>query len=142
MESTGVIVGSTGAIVGRFQVPYLHEGHLHLLNTVNKISERLVVIIGNIEEVSDLKNPYSYAYRKGLILKTFPKAAVYGIFDYPLNEQWSLALDGILSIYHRPILYGSRDCFMKNYIGELPCVRIPEIPGVSGTKLREQLKNQ
>lgn len=130
---------NTGVIVGRFQVPYLHAGHIHIIETVRNKSDKTIIILG-ISEEANKKNFFSYNYRKRMILKMFPDTIVHGIMDYPANEQWSLALDGILYVYNKPILYGSRDCFMKNYIGELPCVRIPEIPGVSGTKLREQLR--
>lgn len=146
MEITGNISDSklkecTAVVVGRFQVPKLHEGHLYLLNTANNMCGKLVVVLGSAEVPDAIKNPYGYGYRRNLILQPFPNAKVHGIFDYPTNEQWSGVLDAIVYTYPSVILFGSRDCFMKDYNGENKCMRVPEIPGVSGTKIREQLKN-
>lgn len=147
MELTGamediMLKECTGVVVGRFQVLELHEGHLHLLSTVHNACSKLVVIIGSTETPDFIKNPFDYTYRRSLILKWFPKAIVHGIFDYPLNEQWSGVLDAIVYTYPNVVLFGSRDCFMKDYNGENKCIRVPEIPGVSGTKIREELKNK
>lgn len=38
---------NTGVIIARFQTPYLHDGHLELIEAVKEKHEKIIVFIGN-----------------------------------------------------------------------------------------------
>mgnify|MGYP006921386587 CR=1 FL=1 len=56
------------------------------------------------------------------------------------DKLWSETIDEILEKENNPVLLHSRDSFKDHYSGKYPVKEIPELPGYSGTKLREQLK--
>ncbi len=131
---------TVGVIVGRFQVPNLHVGHLHLLNWARKENDHLVILIGSKESQPSIKNPLSYSVREKMIRQAFPDALVYELRDNPSDEVWSKNLDGIVRNsfpFQEVRLYGSRDSFASHYHGSFPCILIPEIPSISGTDVRK-----
>lgn len=129
----------TGIIVGRFQVPHLHIGHLHLITSALRECDEVKIILG-VSNTMDERNPFTTTERVEMIHKLFPQIVVHLIQDNPSNEEWSKALDKVSSLFINPILYHSRDSFITSYTGELPSIEISEIEGYSGTKLREQNK--
>lgn len=154
-----------GVIVGRFQVPEYHEGHLHLFKTVLNENDKMLLILGyeQREGLNRERNPYTLNERYHKAQNTFPNGNVWLniIRDADSNEAWSEYLDEMLDSYNRtPIysedgnvieltepheitLYGSRDSFYQNYTTKkYPFKHVDEIPGVSGTAVREALKNE
>lgn len=129
----------TAVIVGRWQTPYLHEGHKHLINTacMHEGIRDLFIIIGCQEEV-DERNPYTFKQRKDMILKEYPMALIGIIWDVKDdNIEWSRKLDEMIEQMDRPLLFGSRDSFHQHYKGRFKYQPVDEIPGVSATKIRE-----
>ena len=58
----------TNVVVGRFQTPELHEGHISLLEKAYKESDNnLIVILAVTEDTPSLKNPYNVGIRKSII---------------------------------------------------------------------------
>lgn len=47
-------------IIGRFQTPYLHEGHLDLLKQARNHSENVLVLIGTTSATGTDKNPLPF----------------------------------------------------------------------------------
>lgn len=130
---------STGIVCGRFQTPYLHEGHIHLIDSVIKQSNKTIIVLGCCNKKDD-RNPYTFNERVKMIKDKYPNVYFNIIMDESSNESWSDKLDSMLALYDNPILYGSRDSFKKDYTGKYSYVHIDEIPGISATKIREQLK--
>ena len=129
----------TAVCVGRFQVPELHAGHIHLLKTASEKSDKLVVILGIAPEVST-RNPYSVPHRVKIILDKFPHAEFRGIEDIPgQDEQWSKNIDDIVSRYEDPVFFVGRDSFSSHYKGEHKIREIESLPGYSGTDMRAKL---
>lgn len=132
----------TSVIVGRWQVKYLHEGHLHLINVASTYAgiENVVIYVGSQSYV-DERNPYTFDERKEMIQKQYPSAVIEIIEDVPGNNKaWSKQLDLKLKELYSPVLFGSRDSFKQHYTGKFPYIEVDEIKGVSGTLIRESVK--
>lgn len=139
-------------IVGRFQVPELHEGHIKLISTAINDCNRTYVLIGYDRQVhqghkKDDRYPYSVSEVQRMMQKTFNGAATISyIEDMPTEERWWASLDAIAGTYasggNDVHLYGSRDSFISNYKGPHKVVYVDEIEGVSGTKVRAELKEK
>lgn len=138
----------TGVIVGRFQTPYLHEGHLHLINTALNKSNELVIFIGDTQVFNpeDERNPYSYKQRRDMVKQAFPNVRILKITDVNDNNMWCNILDTVIrKIMKRSKdvrLYGSRDSFLVSYNGKYQSEFVEEIPGISATMIRNELKNR
>lgn len=126
----------TGIIIGRFQVPYLHVGHLHLIATALIECDKVVILLGTQTTV-DPRNPRNIGERIRMIAKIFPQVHIDVLWDDPSDENWSKTVDNYMSTHPDRILYHSRDSFKDHYTGKLPLREVEEIPGVSGTKLRQ-----
>lgn len=131
-----------GVVIGRFQVPSLHPGHLHLLSSVLDVSDRLLVIIG-LKIGFDERNCLPFDVVMDMIAQAFPEAEFGSVFDDPSDEVWSEDVDRMISLSSYPdeemTLYGSRDCFKEHYRGKYPVEFIPELLGHSGTDVRERI---
>jgi bifunctional NMN adenylyltransferase/nudix hydrolase len=132
-----------GAIVARFQVHKLHEGHIHLIDSVYKKCDEVIIMLGTPSEPNE-RNILSFEIRKQMILETYPKAFVVKIIDHNEDKIWSQHLDDLLTGFAQSgevTLFGSRDSFKSFYTGKFPYEHIPEKEGLSGTALREEIIN-
>lgn len=130
----------TGAIVARFQVASLHEGHLHLIDRVKEQCDQLVILLGEPERPNK-RNPLSFEIRKAMIMETYPDVIFHQIRDHHEDAIWNENLDNILSKYENVSLFGSRDSFFSFYTGRFPRIEISELVGFSGTTEREKIAN-
>lgn len=138
----------TGIIIGRFQVPYLHPGYLHLIATALRECDQVLILLGtpplkesSLEPDVIERNPYGSPHRIRMIRQIFPQVKIGVIWDTTRDEDWSDEVDTIASKYSNPILYHSRDSFKNAYKGRLPLREVEEVPGYSGTQLRKQDSN-
>jgi len=125
----------TGIIIGRFQTPYLHAGHLHLIAQALVECEQVVILLGCTMQNDD-RNPYDIGYRRNMIGRIFPQVQVNTIWDVNDDDVWSEMIDKEATAYSRPVLYYSRDSFVKQYTGRLIKKYVKEIEGLSATKIR------
>jgi nicotinamide mononucleotide adenylyltransferase len=143
----------TGIIIGRFQVPYLHAGHVHLITSALRQCTKVVIFLATKLEDTDGKNPYTIAHRKRIIHMMFPHVEIVTLWDRQSNEEWSKIVDAEALAYSfdgethdewngkpQVALFHSRDSFAKHYTGKIPLIKVGEIEGYSGTKLREETK--
>lgn len=129
----------TGVIIGRFQVPRLHLGHIHLISSALQGSDQVVILLG-YGEIND-RNPYTIGHRSTIIHKIFPQLVIIPLPDVPGNdESWSFQIDHICMHFDKPVLIHSRDSFKDHYKGIFDLYEVPELPGYSGTQLRAKLK--
>lgn len=129
----------TACIIGRFQAPYLHLGHIYLIASALQRYGRAVVLLGTTDQ-RDERNPYSVAHRKEIIQRIFPQVETNVLWDQPNNDElWSSMVDEIAADYPSPILFHSRDSFKDHYKGKLSLHEIPELQGYSGTKVRKEV---
>lgn len=147
-----------GVIVGRFQTPYLHKGHLHLIETALKENDVVIIFIGVTRHgIRNDKNPYSYQFR-GEVLEYHlsnnkDKFLISSIEDIPGDDRaWSILLDHTIvqkcrghmlikenNDYSAITLYGSRDSFLEVYKGGFTVKMIDSHGAYSSTAIREQL---
>lgn len=129
----------TGIIIGRFQVPYLHPGHLHLIATALRECEAVIILLGTKEDHQpDDKNPYNIPDRVRMIQRIFPQVKIVIWMDKPGNDQqWCNELDYYLGLHVEPVLYHSRDSFKEVYTGRYPLREVEEVPNYSGTQIRK-----
>jgi bifunctional NMN adenylyltransferase/nudix hydrolase len=136
-----------GVIIGRFQVPFLHEqGHCSLIETVKSNHSKVIIFLGvpGINPVPCTKQyPLDFESRKQMILEKFPDVIVTYIQDTKYNEVWSKKLDTAISALVGPsqsvVLYGSRDSFMTFYSGKYPVKELIPDAYISGTSIRNKI---
>ena len=129
-----------GCIVGRFQVPDLHEGHIKLINEVcNRHGGRVIIFIGVSPAIGTKENPLDYRMRKEMIEDEFPSIVVLPILDCSDDKIWSRNLDNSVRTVF-PIgsvcLYGGRDSFLKSYCGNLDAREFPTHDYRPGSEVR------
>lgn len=137
-----------GVIIGRFQTPYLHDGHKHLINSAMQENNQIMILLGStFNDEKNERNPYSFEERIEMVRRDFPNALIYKLSDVPNdNPKWSSNVDEIVhSImdiegYDEAKLYHSRDSFKDFYSGSLETVEIKQIYDISATQIRESMK--
>src|SRR5437667_404852 len=109
---------TVGAVVGRFQVPALHDGHVAFLQAVQAKVDHLVVLVGvSVLDGYVAENPLTF-YQRQALFAAFDNITVLPLPDDPSNAAWSAALDAQLAyIYPQEAvtLYGGRDSFRAAY---------------------------
>lgn len=137
-------------IIGRFQVPDLHEGHRKLIDTVlerhpNGAILFLLGIPSAEAQDMDNRNPLPFAIRRGMICQAYHNETrfVYiPLQDIPGNDAvWSTTIDGLLkhAFVQSATLYGGRDSFVRHYKGKHPVCELPINSPISGTEIRRNL---
>lgn len=134
-----------GVIVGRFQVPALHEGHIDLIDSVRARHQHVLIFLGlNPGVLVTRKNPLDFASRKAMIQAVYPEIVVLPITDEPTDEGWSATLDAKIREITDPnsvLLYGSRDGFVPAYKGRYPVIELAATRHISGSDIRAQVNN-
>ena len=77
-----------GIFIGRFQ-PW-HKGHRYCLDQVLKVVERVVILIGSVQEKETKDNPLSFEQRKQMLTEIVGDKVlgIGGVRDYPGDEAW------------------------------------------------------
>lgn len=131
---------SAGVVVGRFQVPELHEGHKHLISMAQLNHVKLLVFIACTEVKGSNRDPLDYKTRAAMVKYQFPDAIINPIYDQPLDSTWSFMLDGMITKEigrKEALLYSSKNGFHDAYCGKYKVNYVKEIDFYRGTELRE-----
>lgn len=136
------ITAEVGVIVGRFQVPELHDAHVDLIQSVIDRHPKVVIFLGLSPCKTTYNNPLDFEARKQLILDKFPQVNVLYIKDERDDEVWSRKLDSqiedILGANQKAVLYGSRDSFIPYYTTKrYETIELEPDRFVSGTEIRK-----
>lgn len=135
-----------GVIVGRFQVPELHEAHRDLIQTVVDAHPKVLIVLGLSPVLGTRENPLDFVARKQMILESFPSVTCMFIKDVNSDAIWSKQLDRIISDFLTPnqqaLLYGSRDSFIEHYEGKYPTQVLKQRVWVSGTAIRREVSRE
>ena len=135
----------TAIIVGKFQTPYLHAGHIQLLNKASLESDRVVIFLGTAPK--SRKNPLNFETRKLMIHTIYPSFEIYEIEDKKHDSVWVEYLDyqisRVIDNNDDTILYGGRDSFIPTYKKNNGFYNTEEIEeefviDSNGTSLREE----
>src|SRR5688572_15100912 len=131
----------TAVFIARFQTPYLHEGHTHILTAIVSKHNKIIVVLGVAPVKGSKRNPFDFYTRERMIKQVFPQVIVLPLKDHASDKVWSEQLDALLQDtfpQERFILYGSRDSFIPFYHGSLPIKELPEAGPFSATLIREE----
>lgn len=139
------MLDSIGIIVGRFQVPSLHDGHRALIETVLANHKRVIVFLGVSRSLPNDKYPLSFDMRVHMFEELYSN---YNISYFPLQDQksdfhWSEILDSKIKAAvpdENVVLYGSRMSFIPHYHGKHKTVQLAEVYSNSGSEIRESIK--
>lgn len=132
-----------GVIVGRFQVPALHEAHQALIREVcARHNNRVIIFVGVSPTLCTKEHPLDYPTRKLMIESAFPNVVVLPQMDQARDEVWSKNLDNaIRTVYPlgEVCLYGGRDSFVKSYKGRFPAHEFPTHDYRPGSEIRAEV---
>lgn len=137
---------TVGVIVGRFQVPHLHEVHEELINLVTSNHARTVIFLGLAACKGTKNNPLDFEARKQMILAKFPEVTVMPLRDTRSDEVWSRNLDtslrDLLNPHDTATLYGGRDSFISHYNGKFQTQELESDRVISGSEIRSELSKR
>ena len=143
MKMSKVIPAEIAVIVGRFQVPELHEAHKELIQMVVDAHPRVLIFLGLSPNKCTKNNPLDFQARKKMIEEAFPSVECFYIEDCPSDDLWSKDLDKQIDRQIGPdkrvVLYGSRDSFIRFYHGKYECVELIPDKYVSGSEIRKRI---
>src|SRR6185437_8026535 len=133
-----------GVVVGRFQVPELHDAHRNLIQRVCDSHGKVLIFLGVSPLWSTKQNPLDFEARKQMILAAFPQVSVLYVKDVNDDALWSKRLDAMISDVVTPaqsvLLYGGRDSFVSRYSGRYPTTELEQDTWVSGSVIRDQVR--
>lgn len=137
-------MAKVSVVIGRFQTPSLHEGHLELLRLARAEADggMVVVLVGTTENLGSKRNPLDYATRES-VLRACPNVdLVLPIMDAPTDEEWSENVDRLL-VSTVPngqfTLIGGRDSFLPHYTGMFATKQVATDWVACATEIREQI---
>lgn len=140
-----------GVLIGRFQVPEMHEGHRFLVREMLEQCDEVLVLFGSANRAKSVKNPFSYPERAQAAKKLFPKIWVAPLNDYLYNDsQWMAdvaatieALKVLVQQKHNTkvevVLYGHQKDGNDylNWFPQFEYVNVNSEILISGTQIRE-----
>lgn len=135
-----------GIVVGRFQVPELHDAHLDLIQTVCDNHDKVIVFLGLSPLMVTRENPLDFEARKQMILEAFPQVSVLYVEDQASDKVWSKKFDSQIDRLVTPsqsvVIYGGRDSFISHYSGKYPVAELVQDTYVSGSEARKRISRR
>ena len=129
-----------GVIMGRFQVPFLHEAHINLIQAVMDRHSKVIMFLGAPPTVLTRNNPLDFEMRRQMIMTRFPDIIIMLQKDSVSDEVWAKNLDdqigSLVTHNQRVVLYGGRDSFKPHYKGRFPVLEFESEGLISGTEVR------
>lgn len=139
-------MADVGIIVGRFQVPALHEVHREIIEKVLANHKRILLFIGLAPDSCrcTFNNPLDYMARRSMIQSDYPEIEIHYIKDHPDDDDaWSLDLDNQIRSFtgvgQKAVIYGGRDSFIAHYTGKYPTIELAASKIVSGREIRKNV---
>lgn len=134
-------LNTVGVVIGRFQTPELHVGHIGLLDHVSEIHKNVVVFLGVPRIQNTKRNPLDFVTRRKMVQSIYPDVIVLPLDDNRSDYKWSTQIDNaIRSMFPESdaVLYGSRDSFIPNYHGKHTTEEYPQVQSYNATDLRAE----
>jgi len=139
-------IATVGVLIGRFQVPKLHDVHKELIQTVTQTHPKTIVFLGLAEIHSTRNNPLDFESRKQMLLSEFPHITVLYIKDCKNDDLWSKHVDKQISDIIGPndtvLLYGGRDSFINHYTGKFATQELESDRILSGSEIRKEISKK
>ena len=142
---------SFGVVIGRFQVPRLHLGHIALINAVQAAHtpERTVVLVGQSFCSPNLHDPLPADLRMRMVLEDFPRVLCAAVPDHQSDEAWSARVDMLVAVAAEErgakgddwtaTIYGGRDSCLPHYSGRFPKQELPVQPCEAASVIRRRI---
>lgn len=137
-----------GVLIGRFQVPEMHEGHRFLVREMLEECDKVLILFGSANRAPSPRNPFSYVYRAQAAKALFPDIYTAPLNDYLYNDsQWVADVDNTIQymLAHKMgcdtakvILYGHKKDGNDylNWFPQYEYVNINSDIDISGTEVR------
>lgn len=78
-----------GVLIGRFQVPQMHEGHRFIVRRMLEQCDEVLILFGSANRTRSVKNPFTYRERREATHRLFPSVITAPLNDYLYNDsQW------------------------------------------------------
>jgi bifunctional NMN adenylyltransferase/nudix hydrolase len=146
-----------GVVLGRFQLPDLHDGHKYLLNWGLDKYDVVIVALGTSSVLDSIRNPLDFETRCSMIdsyYKSFGATRYMGcvkVMDQKLDDVWSIKLDEAIKKHFGPMfkafnqidLIGGKDNSLSYYSGSFSKVEIPvhvDHAHINATDIRNNIK--
>lgn len=130
---------NVGVVIGRFQTPILHDGHLGLIQHAFDSHTKVILFLG-VPKITDSNyDPLDYMTRRLMIQSHFPNLTILPVEDNRSDFEWSKSIDNQIRIStgdSKAIIYGSRDSFIGHYHGVNVVVELDPISLHNSTELR------
>ena len=150
-----------GVIVGRFQVPMLHEGHMSLINRAASECDRVLIVVGTTDAIYTRRNPLQIKEVMTTVVESLPENYIDSMIDgsnrfditiikdHPSDSYWSENLDTLIresTTYSElndsdVVLYGSRNSFINSYSGSFKTIEIEPTSLISSSLIRKEISN-
>lgn len=108
--------------------------------------KKVIILLGRSPLANSINNPLDFESRKQMLMDAYPDLVVLYVKDVNDDAIWSKLVDSIIADVVSPtqsvLLYGSRDSFIKSYVGRFDTVELPAHHAKSGTSIREELGQQ
>ncbi len=133
-----------GLFIGRFQ-PY-HTGHHLVVQGMAKVCSKVVIAIGSSNKANTSDDPYTAQERKEMIQAALQDEDIIPMFDIVFveipdidnDEAWAQAvLDAAGEV---DVVWTGNEHTKKCFEGKKEIKDIKEVPGISSTNIREQIK--
>ncbi len=129
--------------VGRFQP--LHKGHVRIIRKLLKKYEKVLILIGSMQEKRTDKNPFTFYERKKMLELVFKKEIekgkieIHGVKDVNNDEKWA---EKIIRQYKFDIVISGNSRVLKCFENKKPIKKVslwkPEI--YTATNVRKVMK--
>ncbi len=110
-----------GAVIGKFQVDALSEGHLFLINMALKNHRHVIVFLGIDPNTGTKANPLDYSTRERMIKAKFPDVTCLPLEDKRTDKVWSYQIDASLKKALPKVssatIYSGKSSFISRYKG-------------------------
>lgn len=139
-------IPDVGVIVGRFQVPDLHDGHRALIDYVCERHRKVIVVLGTSPVPLTVNNPLDYQARAQMFREAYPDIITTQVRDTGDDHYWSGLLDATVNDLLGPredaLIYGGRDSFISHYFGTFPTEALRQEGYASGSAVRDLVRKE
>lgn len=130
-------------IIGRFQTPYIHEGHKQIIKKAKELGD-VAIFVGCTSATGTDKNPLNFEVRAKMLSDYVKSDMIKPLWDMPSDKDWSDQVDSLIEQmgYKEATIFGGRDNSIEGYYSGKHKINIISSYGdYSSTEIREDCKD-